>query len=646
MPSLKLSAAAAPLMTSVKGQDAAAQALIAEAVAHAAGVDGDRVLDAHEAQAVKDTFDALSPSGAALDVTGAQQLKELVFERVLTMKAARPHSTDVAFTSEGDALIVFRQKILGAIDQSLAKANGKPVDINMMLFAFTDRELADALEARARSNPNLTIRVLTDWSMLADSGDRQPPRLARLNLPNLMVKFKADAPYTWSNGGPQYNHGSTLGLNHHKGFVALIDGRPEKMTLGSFNWSVGAMDKNYENLMVLDRHDADNRRVMAGYEKEFEGFWNSDEAALSYREALTRREDLYDDLAARNGGTYARKAVTASPLVDPAYQAVDQTTFIDVNSLSDKDHAALASLIGKTRERALTKELLDYGRFDSIDELLERVPTLATLSAAKLEELRLRVELGEGGLSVNTATESELDRAGFSARQAKKILERRAQFGSFENLEEVQDACGISKTRLALIGINLSDDEAKGFYSARTPGSASATTGWSTDHHGPVDVTATPDGTTTVAGRPAVEPKPADLAAPVADLLRRAKPGEVFRMAMYGLSANSPEFAELVAAAERGVAVRAVVYKEYNAAAIEALRALGARGLDVQVKVIASRVMHEKFGVLNDDVWNGSANFSTSSITKHTEDRFLFRNMPELAARFVAEFDRLWARGS
>jgi phosphatidylserine/phosphatidylglycerophosphate/cardiolipin synthase-like enzyme len=94
------------------------------------------------------------------------------------------------------------------------------------------------------------------------------------------------------------------------------------------------------------------------------------------------------------------------------------------------------------------------------------------------------------------------------------------------------------------------------------------------------------------------------------------------------------------------VAVRAVVYKEYNAAAIEALRAHGARGLDVQVKVIASRVMHEKFGVLNDDVWNGSANFSTSSITKHTEDRFLFRNMPELAARFVAEFDRLWARGS
>jgi phosphatidylserine/phosphatidylglycerophosphate/cardiolipin synthase-like enzyme len=56
--------------------------------------------------------------------------------------------------------------------------------------------------------------------------------------------------------------------------------------------------------------------------------------------------------------------------------------------------------------------------------------------------------------------------------------------------------------------------------------------------------------------------------------------------------------------------------------------------------------MHQKFGVLNDDVWNGSANFSTSSITKHSEDRFLFRNMPTLAEQFREEFERLWARGN
>ena len=76
-PALKLSAAAQPLLTAVKGADATAQALVNEALAHAASVDGDRVLDGPEAQAVKDAFDALSPAGAALDVTGAQQLKDV-----------------------------------------------------------------------------------------------------------------------------------------------------------------------------------------------------------------------------------------------------------------------------------------------------------------------------------------------------------------------------------------------------------------------------------------------------------------------------------------------------------------------------------------------------------------------------------------
>ena len=127
--------------------------------------------------------------------------------------------------------------------------------------------------------------MVTDWSGLADSGDRQGPKLARLAarepLPNLQVKFKKDMPYTWdaARAEPSYNHGATTGLNHHKGFVTLIDGRPEKMTLGSFNWSVQAMENNLENLMVLDRADVDNRAVLGSYQKEFEGFWNDANSA-------------------------------------------------------------------------------------------------------------------------------------------------------------------------------------------------------------------------------------------------------------------------------------------------------------------------------------------------------------------------------
>ena len=134
-------------------------------------------------------------------------------------------------------------------------------------------------------------------------------------------------------------------------------------------------------------------------------------------------------------------------------------------------------------------------------------------------------------------------------------------------------------------------------------------------------------------------------AAPVIDMLRRAAPGQTFRLAIYGMSPSSPEFKAIRAAVERGVKARVVIYSKYNGKAIDALRDLKDAGYDVDARIIKSRVMHEKFGVVGDDVFNGSANLSTSSITKHSEDRFFFRNMPKLADRFVEEFATLWARG-
>ena len=85
----------------------------------------------------------------------------------------------------------------------------------------------------------------------------------------------------------------------------------------------------------------------------------------------------------------------------------------------------------------------------------------------------------------------------------------------------------------------------------------------------------------------------------------------------YGMSTSSPEYKELVAAADRGVKVRVVIYGKYNGKAIAALQKLQAEGKDVDVRVIKSRVMHEKFGVVGDDVFNGSSNWSSSSIKKH-----------------------------
>ncbi len=156
------------------------------------------------------------------------------------------------------------------------------------------------------------------------------------------------------------------------------------------------------------------------------------------------------------------------------------------------------------------------------------------------------------------------------------------------------------------------------------------------------DVDTQPTGDVVPSHRSDMADQEANLSSVVVDMLRRAQPGQTFRMAMYGVSPNTPEFAVLRQAVERGVKVRAILYKSYNGKAIDALKEMRDQGLDVDVRIISGKVMHEKFGTVGDDVFNGSANMSGSSSSKHSEDRFLFRNMPQLASRFAGEHNRLW----
>ena len=251
------------------------------------------------------------------------------------------------FTSEGKALKRFREKIIGSMQDTITQAEGRPVDINMMLFAFTDKELADSLLDMARQNPNAHFRLMTDWSQLSTSGSRQPPRLSyiaqREGLENLEIKYKKDNPYVWDaeRGRPRFHHGATQGLNHHKGFVTLIDVVcRRKWPLGSFNWSIGAMKRNYENMMLLDRMDPDNRRVMQQYDNEFAAFWNNEDLAPHVlpgprrKNRLTRRSTMQ---------TAAYDPMEVPPHDDDGaiYRTTEAGMRIDLNSFGDEDMAEL-----------------------------------------------------------------------------------------------------------------------------------------------------------------------------------------------------------------------------------------------------------------------------------------------------------------
>ena len=645
-------------MQNVQNEEAAK--IMEQSIREAAAVDGDRVLDQFEAEALHDAYKSVLPDGGPITPQAAGKISSALSLQIGQLSSKRIESTEVMFTSEGRALDRFRNKILGSMQETIDKANGRPVDINMMVFSFTDKELANGILEMAKEHPNANFRLMTDWTQLSSSGSKQASRLIKeaeaQGLDNIHVKFKKDNPYVWSErkNRPTFSHRETKGLNHHKGFVTLIDGRPEKMTFGSFNWSVSAMKRNYENMMLLDRADADNRPIMDGYQKEFEAFWNNDDAALTRNEALQEKNRIFKEMHEARGLDYTPlSAPSTTDEVDPEYRAEDKSEYLDINSFADQDNQRLQDITGKRLAGKIQKELRDYGRFDTWTELLARVPDVASAPTWTREKLMENLEYGEGGLSINTATATELDRAGLSKRQSERVVAFREKHGAFENLNELDDVRGIGQGTIRRIAETMTDDQNEGFYSARVPGN-SATTGFATENQG--DFTLPVSGTTEAHVPDAegvVAPNRAEqvtrnraLDAPVADMLRRAQPGQTFRLAMYGLSTSSPEFGELKTALKRGVKVRVVLYNKYNDRALDAIEQLKDEGYDIDCRHIKSRVMHEKFGVVGDDVFNGSSNWSGSSIKKHAEDRFLFRNSPDLSNRFIEEFNRLWERGN
>ena len=69
-------------------------------------------------------------------------------------------------------------------------------------------------------------------------------------------------------------------LLHHKTLAVLVDGRPQTLLCGSFNWSTRSA-KAYENLIVLTADDPASMRVMTAVEREFEALWSDGAATLS-----------------------------------------------------------------------------------------------------------------------------------------------------------------------------------------------------------------------------------------------------------------------------------------------------------------------------------------------------------------------------
>lgn len=629
---LRIAPEAAPAVNAaLKDVSAAAKTALKAAFKRAAGTDSNARLDLAEASLVSAAIAKATKQGQ-LDLA---ELKSFVDQAVAGQRAlATPAGVKAYFSSTTPDM---RGVIIDAMKDTVARAAGRPVEINILIFSFVDPMIGNAMKDIAAANPNVHFRLIADFGDLSDGQNHQPPALAKAGLPGLSIKYKKDAPYVWDekNKRPRYDHNSTKGLNHHKGFVAYIDGQPDQLVTGSLNWSPTADDSNYENVLVFDAKNAINRRLIAAFQAEFVAFYNSP-SALNTAQAKAHRAELTNQMRAEHG----LPPLTVPPAgpAEANYVPVAPGLSFDVNDLSDAGYAKLkAAVKSSTMAAAIAGEIASYGPVRSLEELRARVKKLGALPAAEQAALQSSMVFGEGSVPINTASADELVRwLGIKKTQAVAIVAKRSSVGEMESLAGLSGVPGLTPAVLEKIGVRCSARTGQAFFSARPYGAPEAQRGWAPENAARTVPQSGPTGVVTEA--------PASLSAGIVDLMNRAKPGDEVKIAMYGISSSTPEYAAVVAAAKRGVDVRLVLNDDFNGGVALALTALEAAGTPIHVRIQKARTMHEKFGVVNDDVFDGSANFSSSSAEKHTEDRFVLKNDQALAQTFHDEFELLWSK--
>ncbi|MBV1922768.1 MAG: hypothetical protein KUG68_01935, partial [Flavobacteriaceae bacterium] len=169
----------------------------------------------------------------------------------------------------------------------------REIEIQIMVFSFTEEIISNQLLEIAKGNPNLMIRILADWGNISNSEERKTRGLAEKNIKNIQVRFKYDQPYLWDEeqNKLRWNYNASLGLLHHKSICLLIDQQPIKLITGSYNWTKKG-GENYENLIELNFNHFPE--ILSCFEEEFAAIWINSELSLSFNEALKHVENIQE----------------------------------------------------------------------------------------------------------------------------------------------------------------------------------------------------------------------------------------------------------------------------------------------------------------------------------------------------------------
>lgn len=162
---------------------------------------------------------ALLAALAVLPALGADGMRGSVFP-----EDAAPVAGDVARETD---VATFFSPDGGARRAIVAEINGAREEILVAMYTFTSAEIAESL-IRARER-GVQVRVMLDEGQRIRGG-ANGRQSARLIESGIEVRFD-----------------SVSGLMHNK--FAVIDRR--LVITGSYNWTAGAEERNFENLLVI-----------------------------------------------------------------------------------------------------------------------------------------------------------------------------------------------------------------------------------------------------------------------------------------------------------------------------------------------------------------------------------------------------------
>lgn len=188
--------------------------------------------------------------------------------------------------------------ILDGLDQK------ERIEVQIMVFSFTDAGLADHLKALAKRNPMIRFRILGDWGNVVSGDGRQLHRIANSGISNIEISLKYDEPYEWNPETQKvvWSYHASLGMLHHKTICIIRDGKPFELLTGSFNWTKKG-GAGYENILTISATEETNT-LLADFQREFEAIWQDHNLAMDFP-------------IARKHYALTRKILRSSPNMDP-----------------------------------------------------------------------------------------------------------------------------------------------------------------------------------------------------------------------------------------------------------------------------------------------------------------------------------------